>query len=76
MNSIMSGFIFSSAGISEFPVEFLEGKEKTIIFNSSDHGLMDLAGYQAYFAGELENYPLPPEVMARSLAAMEGLPKP
>ena len=37
---------------------------------------MDLAGYQAYFAGELENYPLPPEVMARSLAVMDGLPKP
>jgi hypothetical protein len=37
---------------------------------------MDLAGYQAFFAGELENYPLPPEVMERSIAVMEGLPKP
>ena len=37
---------------------------------------MDLAGYQAYFAGDLENYPLPLEVMERSLAVMEGLPKP
>jgi tryptophan synthase beta chain len=53
-----------------------EGKEKTIIFNYSGHGLMDLAGYQAFFAGELENYPLPPEVMERSIAVMEGLPKP
>ncbi len=53
-----------------------EGKEKTILFNYSGHGLMDLAGYQAYFAGELENYPLPPEVMERSIAVMEGLPKP
>ena len=34
------------------------------------------AGYQAYFAGDLQNYPLPPEVMARSIAVMEGLPKP
>ena len=53
-----------------------EGKEKTILFNYSGHGLMDLAGYQAYFAGDLKNYPLPPEVMERSLAVMEGLPKP
>jgi tryptophan synthase beta chain len=53
-----------------------EGKEKTILFNYSGHGLMDLAGYQAYFADELQNYPLPPEVMERSLAVMEGLPKP
>jgi tryptophan synthase beta chain len=51
-----------------------EGKEKVILFNYSGHGLMDLAGYQAYFADELENYPLPPEVMARSLAIMEGYP--
>ncbi len=53
-----------------------EGKEKTILFNYSGHGLMDLAGYQAYFAGDLKNYPLPPEVMERSIAVMEGLPKP
>jgi len=53
-----------------------EGKEKTILFNYSGHGLMDLAGYAAYFAGELENFPLPLEVMERSLAVLEGLPKP
>jgi tryptophan synthase beta chain len=53
-----------------------EGKEKTIVFNYSGHGLMDLAGYQAYFADELQNYPLPPEVMERSLAVMEGYPTP
>ena len=47
-----------------------------ILFNYSGHGLMDLAGYQAYFAGQLENYPLPPEVLERSLAVLEGLPKP
>lgn len=37
---------------------------------------MDLAGYQAYFAGQLENYPLPPEVLERSLAVLDGLPRP
>jgi hypothetical protein len=37
---------------------------------------LDLGGYQAYFAGDLKNYPLPPEVMERSISVMEGLPKP
>jgi tryptophan synthase beta chain len=53
-----------------------EGREKVIVFSYSGHGLMDLAGYQAYFADELRNYPLPPEVLERSLAVLEGHPKP
>jgi tryptophan synthase beta chain len=53
-----------------------EGKEKTILFCLSGHGLLDLKGYEMYFAGNLENYPLPEEVLARSLAVMEGYPKP
>ena len=53
-----------------------EGKEKTILFCLSGHGLLDLKGYEMYFAGNLENYPLPEEVLARSLAVMEGHPKP
>ena len=53
-----------------------EGKEKTILFNYSGHGLLDLTGYEMYFAGDLENYPLPAEVLARSIAVMEGYPKP
>jgi tryptophan synthase beta chain len=65
-----------AAAIDEAKKATEEGKEKTIVFNYSGHGLMDLAGYQAYFANELHNYPLPPEVMERSLAVMEGLPKP
>jgi tryptophan synthase beta chain len=53
-----------------------ERTEKVILFNYSGHGLLDLAGYQAYFTDELHNYPLPPEVLARSLAAMEDHPSP
>ena len=53
-----------------------EGKEKTILFCLSGHGLLDLKGYEMYFAGNLENYPLPEEVLARSIAVMEGHPKP
>ena len=32
------------------------GEEKVIAFNFSGHGLLDLAAYDAYFSGELENY--------------------
>jgi len=52
-----------------------EGKEKVILFGLSGHGLLDLAGYASYFAGDLENYALPPEVIERSLACTAGLPK-
>jgi tryptophan synthase beta chain len=53
-----------------------EGKEKVILMNWSGHGLMDLTGYQAYFDGKLADYDLPEEQLIRSLASMEGLPKP
>jgi len=53
-----------------------EGKEKVILFNWSGHGLMDLTGYDAYFRGKLEDYPLPEEELAKSLDAIKDLPKP
>ncbi|MBI4579049.1 MAG: hypothetical protein HY718_05060, partial [Planctomycetes bacterium] len=40
------------------------------------HGLMDLVGYEKYFRGMLEDYPLPEEMMQQSLKAIENLPKP
>ncbi len=53
-----------------------EGVERVILMNWSGHGLMDLTGYQAFFEGKLADYPLPEEMLARSLASLEGLPKP
>jgi tryptophan synthase beta chain len=53
-----------------------EGKEKVIVFNWSGHGLMDMMGYDAFFNGKLADFPLPEELLARSLASMNGLPKP
>jgi tryptophan synthase beta chain len=53
-----------------------EGKEKVILFNLSGHGLMDLSGYDKYFAGELTDYALPEDAMTESLKSLEGLPKP
>jgi tryptophan synthase beta chain len=52
-----------------------EGVEKTILFNWSGHGLVDLAAYDAYLADKLTAYALPDEEIERALKAIEGLPK-
>lgn len=52
-----------------------EGKEKTILFNWSGHGLVDLAAYDAYLSGKLQRYELPEEEIERALKAIESLPK-
>ncbi|NTU54032.1 MAG: TrpB-like pyridoxal phosphate-dependent enzyme [Chlorobiaceae bacterium] len=51
-----------------------EGKEKVIVMNWSGHGLMDLQGYDAYLSGRISDYPLPEELLQRSLASLEGHP--
>lgn len=52
-----------------------EGKEKVILFGLSGHGLLDLSGYESYFAGKLENIELTPEAIERSLECTAGFPK-
>jgi len=52
-----------------------EGKERVILFGLSGHGLLDLSGYQSYFAGQLENIELLPEELARGLSCTESFPK-
>lgn len=39
---------------------------KTILFNLSGHGLLDLASYDKYFAGELHNFEYPAEAVEES----------
>jgi tryptophan synthase beta chain len=65
-----------AAAIQEAKKAKEEGKEKVIVFNLSGHGLMDLLGYQKYFAGELSNYSLPDEELEKSEAIFADLPKP
>jgi tryptophan synthase beta chain len=48
------------------------GEAKTILFNLSGHGNFDLASYDAYFAGRLEDYEYPRESVE---AALADLPK-
>jgi len=53
-----------------------EGKEKVILFNYSGHGLMDLAGYEKFFEGELADHALPDDELQVFLEVIKGLPKP
>ena len=49
-----------------------EGKEKTILFNLSGHGHVDMASYDAFFAGQLEDFEYSSEAISESL---KHLPK-
>ena len=53
-----------------------EGKEKVILMNWSGHGLMDLTGYDAFLSGQLSDYALPEEEIARAQEAIKDFPKP
>jgi tryptophan synthase beta chain len=44
-----------------------EGKEGVVVFNLSGHGHFDMAAYDAYLAGELEDYSYPEKKIAESL---------
>lgn len=49
-----------------------EGRERVILFNLSGHGHVDMAAYDAYFSGMLDDYEYPEEAIHESL---QHLPK-
>lgn len=50
-----------------------EGTPKTILFNLSGHGLIDMAAYDRYFAGDLTNYEVSDEEIANNVSSLEKL---
>jgi tryptophan synthase beta chain len=44
------------------------GEPKTLLFNLSGHGHFDMASYDRYFAGKLEDFDYPQEAVTASLA--------
>ena len=48
------------------------GEPKTLLFNLSGHGHFDMAAYDKYFAGKLEDYEYPQDAIE---AALQRLPK-
>ena len=65
-----------AAAIREATKAKEEGKARTILFNLSGHGLLDLSGYQAYMDGKLVDHEFDGDDLKQSLACIEGLPKP
>ncbi len=49
-----------------------KGEKRIILFNLSGHGNFDMAAYQAYFSGKLEDYAYPKEAVE---AALHQLPQ-
>jgi tryptophan synthase beta chain len=45
-----------------------EGKSRVILFNLSGHGHFDLAAYDQWFAGKLEDFDYPKEAVERAMA--------
>lgn len=50
-----------------------EGVQKTILFNLSGHGLIDMASYDRYFAGDLDNYSVSDEYIAANTADLKKI---
>lgn len=50
-----------------------EGKSEVILFNLSGHGLIDMAAYDRYFSGDLQNYAVTQESIDENLAAISKL---
>ncbi|HOL28673.1 MAG TPA: TrpB-like pyridoxal phosphate-dependent enzyme [Paludibacteraceae bacterium] len=52
-----------------------EGTPKTILFNLSGHGMVDMTAYDQYFAGDLTNYSLSENDIAENVKNLEHLAK-
>jgi len=50
------------------------GEERVIVFNLSGHGYFDLAAYQEYLGGELQNYQHPQQAIDEALKHLPKVP--
>ena len=62
-----------AAAIAEALKAKEEGTQKTILFNLSGHGLVDMSAYDQYFAGDLTNYSLSDEDIAKNVSKLEKI---
>ena len=58
------------AAIDEALLAKEEGRARTILFNLSGHGHMDMAAYDAYLSGHLEDFDYPEEKIRESLSRL------
>ncbi|MCC8143485.1 MAG: TrpB-like pyridoxal phosphate-dependent enzyme [Tannerellaceae bacterium] len=64
-----------TAAIREAEIAKEEGKAKTILFNLSGHGLIDMTAYDQYISGDLSNYDLTDEELNKTLGQLEQIIK-
>jgi tryptophan synthase beta chain len=50
------------------------GEAKTILFSHSGHGHFDMAAYESYLAGKLQNYEYPEELVKQALKELPKIP--
>jgi len=62
-----------AAAIREARQAKLEGKKKTILFNLSGHGLIDMSAYQQFLSGEMKNYELTDAEIAKTADVLEKI---
>ena len=62
-----------AAAIREAEEAKKEGKARTILFNLSGHGLIDMAAYDQYLAGDLINYEVTDEEVTRNLKDLDKI---
>jgi tryptophan synthase beta chain len=62
-----------AAAINEALKAKEEGAKKTILFNLSGHGLVDMSAYDQYFAGDLTNYSLSDADISKNIDQLEKI---
>ena len=51
------------------------GEQKTILFNLSGHGFVDMSAYDQYISGELQDFHVSDEDLAKYMASADALNK-
>ncbi|HOG05122.1 MAG TPA: TrpB-like pyridoxal phosphate-dependent enzyme [Paludibacter sp.] len=62
-----------AAAINEAKAAKESGEPKVILFNLSGHGMVDMAAYDQYLAGDLSNYSLSDEEIKANVAQLEQI---
>jgi tryptophan synthase beta chain len=62
-----------AAAIQEAEQAKKEGRQKTILFNLSGHGLIDMAAYDQFISGDLTNYNLSDDELSVTLKDLEQI---
>jgi tryptophan synthase beta chain len=62
-----------ASAIREAKIAKEEGAQKTILFNLSGHGLIDMSAYDQFLCGEMKNFQLTDEEIAKTRDVLEKL---